>query len=104
MPSGDIVKPSPGDTPTIHILVWGKGKAVLWFLQAFDLDKTAVLPLYLEGDITDEDALKALKDSGIGIVVGDDSRRTMARTALKNPDEVQDFLQSLIALPRSKSL
>ncbi len=76
MPSGDIVKPSPGDTATIHILVWDKGKAVLWPLQALDLNKTAVLPLYLEGDITDEDALKALKGSGIDVVVGEGSRRT----------------------------
>ena len=103
MPSGDIVKPSPGDTPTIHILVWDKGKAVLWLLQALDLDKTAVLPLYLEGDITDEDALKVLKDFGIGIVIGEDSRLTITRYALKTPDDVQDFLQSLIPVLRSKS-
>ena len=82
---------------------WDKGKAVLWFLQALDLHKTAVLPLYLGDDITDEDAFRALRDFGIGIVIGDDARRTIACYALKTPDEVQDFLQSLIPVLRSKS-
>ncbi len=86
--------------PTID---WDKGKAVLWLLQALDLHKTAVLPLYVGDDITDEDAFRALKDFGIGIVVGDDARRTIACYALKTPDEVQDFLQSLIPVLRSKS-
>ncbi|MFQ5932008.1 MAG: trehalose-phosphatase [Nitrospiraceae bacterium] len=82
---------------------WDKGKAVLWLLQALDLNKTAVLPVYVGDDITDEDAFAALKDRGIGIVVGDDSRRTIARYALKNPDEVHDFLQRLIPFVRSTS-
>lgn len=83
---------------------WDKGKAVLWLLEALDLHKTAVLPLYLGDDITDEDAFKALMNVGVGIVVGDDARRTIAHYALKNPDEVQNFLQRLIASLQSKSL
>jgi len=82
---------------------WDKGKAVLWLLQALDLNKTAVLPVYVGDDITDEDAFKALRNFGIGIVVGDDSRPTIAHYALNNPDEVQDFLQRLIASLRSTS-
>jgi alpha,alpha-trehalase len=83
---------------------WDKGKAVLWLLQALDLNKTAVLPLYVGDDITDEDAFRALKNFGVGIVVGDDSRRTIAHYALKDPNEVQNFLQRLIASLRSTSL
>lgn len=82
---------------------WDKGKAVLWLLQALGLNKTAVLPVYVGDDITDEDAFKALKNFGVGIVVGDDSRQTIADYMLENPDKVQDFLQRLIASLRSTS-
>jgi trehalose-phosphatase len=80
---------------------WDKGKAVLWLLQALDLNTTAVLPLYLGDDVTDEDAFKALDGLGIGIVVGEDARPSIARYALKNPHEVHDFLRSLISVFRS---
>ncbi len=82
---------------------WDKGKAVLWLLQALDLDKAAVLPLYVGDDITDEDAFEVLRESGIGVVVGEGSRHTHARYALRNPHEVQEFLRSLVSFLRSKS-
>lgn len=80
---------------------WNKGKAVLWLLQVLDLNTTAVLPVYFGDDVTDEDAFKALDGLGIGIVVGEDARPSVARYALKNPDEVHDFLRSLITGFRS---
>ncbi|MFQ5846975.1 MAG: trehalose-phosphatase [Candidatus Methylomirabilales bacterium] len=80
---------------------WDKGKAVLWLLQALGLDTTAVLPLYVGDDLTDEDAFRALKDIGIGVVVGEDSRRTIARYALRNPDEVAECLRRLTSLAQS---
>lgn len=83
---------------------WDKGKAVLWLLQALDLNTTAVLPLYLGDDITDEDAFKALDGLGIGIVVGEDARPSIARYVLENPDEVHEFLQRLIPFVRNTSL
>lgn len=82
---------------------WDKGKAVLWLLQALDLNTTAVLPLYLGDDITDEDAFKALDGLGIGIVVGEDARPSIARYVLKNPDKVHEFLQRLISFVRNTS-
>lgn len=82
---------------------WDKGRAILWLLQALDLRKTAVLPLYVGDDITDEDAFRALHDSGIGVVVGEDSRETIAHYALKSPDEVHTFLQTLTTFLRSTS-
>jgi trehalose-phosphatase len=82
---------------------WDKGKAVLWLLQALDLLHGTVLPIYVGDDITDEDAFKVLHDLGIGVVVGENSRPTTARYALKNPDEVHSFLQRLISLLRGTS-
>ncbi|MGH3146054.1 MAG: trehalose-phosphatase, partial [Rubrobacter sp.] len=35
---------------------WDKGRAVLYLLEALDLDRDDVVPLYLGDDVTDEDA------------------------------------------------
>ncbi len=77
-------------------LDWNKGKALLWLLDALPLQKGRVLPLYLGDDLTDENAFQSLTDIGIGIVVDDSSRLTSAQYALKNPEEVERFLQLLI--------
>jgi trehalose-phosphatase len=74
---------------------WHKGKAVLWLLQALQLDGAGVLPLYIGDDLTDEDAFKALAQRGIGIMVEDSTRPTAAHYVLKSSVEVQAFLQHL---------
>src|SRR5215208_1765951 len=51
---------------------WNKGKAVLYLLEALDLDRDDVMPMYLGDDITDEHAVEALAGAskgGIGIFV-----------------------------------
>lgn len=52
-------------------LDWDKGRAVLWLLEALELDSPDVVPLYLGDDVTDEDAFRALSGRGLGIYVGD---------------------------------
>jgi alpha,alpha-trehalase len=76
---------------------WHKGKALIWMLEALELDESAVLPLYIGDDVTDEDAFRTLKDRGIGIAVAEvpRTRTTDAVYILKNPDELQAFLKDL---------
>jgi len=74
---------------------WHKGRAVLWLLQALKLDSPEVLPLYVGDDLTDEDAFKALRERGVGVVVRDEPRPTAARYALENTGEVGSFLALL---------
>jgi trehalose 6-phosphate phosphatase len=82
-------------------LDWDKGKAVLYLLQALDLDHEDVIPLYIGDDVTDEDAFEALADRGIGIFVGraDDpevaGRDTHAAFVLDSTEEVERFLDRL---------
>jgi trehalose-phosphatase len=76
---------------------WNKGKAVLWLLQALELDGEAVFPIYIGDDLTDEDVFRALKERGAGIVVNKQPRLTAARYALKDPVEVERFLRDLSA-------
>ena len=79
---------------------WHKGKALLWVLDALNLNEPNVLPFYIGDDTTDEDAFEAIQYHGIGIVVMDRPGPTNARYALKNPAEVGKFLTALKALIR----
>jgi trehalose 6-phosphate phosphatase len=80
---------------------WDKGKAVLYLLEALDLDRDDVMPMYLGDDITDEHAFEALGERGIGIFVGaaDDpevaGRTTSADYVLYTVKEVEQFLNAL---------
>lgn len=79
---------------------WNKGRAVLWLLRALHLHGADVLPLYVGDDVTDEDAFRALRHRGIGIAVHEAPRRTAARFALRDPEQVRAFLAGLSrALP-----
>lgn len=77
---------------------WDKGKALRWLLQELDLDREGVVPLYLGDDLTDEDALRELRGTGIGILVRDEERPTEAAYALEDPAEVGIFLRRLAEL------
>lgn len=74
---------------------WDKGKALLWLLQALNLDGPEVIPLYLGDDVTDEDAFQALAQRGIGIWVGEASGTTAAQYRLADVSEVECFLAKL---------
>jgi trehalose 6-phosphate phosphatase len=82
-------------------LDWDKGKAVLYLLEALDLDGANVVPIYLGDDITDEHAFEALRSRGVGIFVGDAAdpevggRPTAADYVLASTDEVERFLDRL---------
>jgi trehalose 6-phosphate phosphatase len=82
-------------------LEWDKGKAVLYLLEALELDGDDVLPLYVGDDITDEHAFQALRRRGIGILVanlGDPEvagRATDAEYRLGDTQEVERFLDAL---------
>jgi trehalose-phosphatase len=76
---------------------WDKGKAVIWLLEALDLKHQNVRPIYIGDDSTDEDAFRALEQSGIGILVSEQEQITAARYSLKDSREVEDFLRELAA-------
>ncbi len=76
---------------------WDKGKAVMWLLKALGLEHENVRPIFIGDDKTDEDAFRALKQCGVGILVGKQSESTAARYLLRDPAEVERFLQMLIA-------
>jgi len=83
-------------------LDWDKGKALLWLLEA--TGQRDALPIYIGDDATDEAALAALSDRGLGIVVTEMPRPTAARYSLQNPFEVGVFLERLVSLGREVPL
>jgi trehalose-phosphatase len=73
---------------------WDKGKAVLWLFarQRLALKRSAILPVYIGDDVTDEDAFRVLKRRGLTVFVGKPGNST-ANYYLKNPREVIKFLR-----------
>lgn len=102
----EVVEQTPGIKKTYGKKVydlqpnidWNKGKAVFWLLKALNLEEPGVLPLFIGDDVTDEDAFKALKDIGIGIVVMENARPSAAHYQVRDPAEVGVFFQWLIDL------
>ena len=101
---------------------WNKGKALLFLLQELGLlpaehaacrpeDSAAstvaqgqVCSIYLGDDVSDEDAFKALASTGlgIGILVSSRVKDTAAKYTLRDPEEVQRFLEKLADLGRRR--
>lgn len=78
-------------------LDWDKGKAVLWLLEALGLNSHEVVTFYLGDDTTDEDAFRAVRSFGIGVLVSDTPKETFASYSLKDTRGVQEFLRQMLA-------
>ncbi len=74
---------------------WHKGKALLSLLDSLKLNTPDVVPIYIGDDVTDEDAFRALRGRGIGIVVWDNPRSTAATFHLDDPEQVRVVLEQL---------
>ncbi|CAN6330799.1 unnamed protein product [Urochloa humidicola] len=78
---------------------WNKGHAVGYLLKSLGLDNPEnTFSVYIGDDKTDEDAFEVLREQqrGVGILVAESSKPTAAFYSVKNPMEVQTFLQKLI--------
>jgi trehalose-phosphatase len=74
---------------------WHKGRALLWILAELERGGPAVFPVYVGDDTTDENAFRALKGRGIGILVAETPRISAARFRLKDPLAVEALLRRL---------
>lgn len=82
---------------------WNKGKALLFLMKFLGLDLKGMRPIFIGDDLTDEDAFRAIREIGIGILVGRGNPDTLARFCLLDPTEVRMFLQNLIYLLKGVS-
>ncbi len=74
---------------------WHKGRATEWLMEKLNLKGEKVLPVFIGDDLTDEDGLKAIHETGIGIIAGDHGEKTWAHYRVEDVAEVQQFLQQL---------
>ncbi len=80
-----------------------KGRAVMRILEAMQLDRPEVLPIYIGGDVTDEAAFRVLATRGIGIVVGLEGRITAAHYRLEGARDVERLLETLAEILESRN-
>jgi len=79
---------------------WDKGRTVLWLLQNVAFSNNApVMPIYIGDDLTDEDAFKLLKDSGLTIFVGR-PKKSHAQYYVKGTGDVLNFLRLIIEMKK----
>lgn len=74
---------------------WDKGKALNWLLEKLQLENHSAVPIYIGDDLTDEDAFRELQQHGVGILVRDERRPTLANYALESVEEVGTLLRRL---------
>jgi trehalose 6-phosphate phosphatase len=82
---------------------WHKGRALEWLLDHLPLGSAPVLPIFIGDDLTDEDALLAVRENGIGILVGEHGEPTHANFRLKDVAEVEEWLNELYRLLRERN-
>jgi trehalose 6-phosphate phosphatase len=71
---------------------WDKGKALRWLIQAMGMERRHPVAVYIGDDVTDEDAFRELRSTGVGILVARSDRPTGAGYRLDAPDAVEQFL------------
>jgi alpha,alpha-trehalase len=80
-------------------MAWDKGKAVMWLLHEIELGPSDALAVYIGDDITDEDAFIAVAADGIGVLVAESPRPTLARYRLAGPEAVLQLFENLTGMP-----
>jgi len=74
---------------------WHKGKAVQVITNEIYGNTADSYPVYIGDDLTDEDAFRAIKGWGAGILVGVEGQPTLADYSLKDTTEVGEFIERL---------
>jgi len=82
-------------------LEWNKGKAVQFLLNelvgALEVGRDDIVTVYIGDDVTDEDAFAVLSsENDFTYLVSANGRPTKAKYGLKDPEDVQAFLKSLL--------
>ncbi|MEV4729972.1 trehalose-phosphatase [Saccharopolyspora sp. NPDC049426] len=80
---------------------WNKGRALRWLLEHMGLAGAGAVPVFAGDDYTDEDALREVREDGIGVVVrsaehGD--RLTWAHYGVDDPSSLTGLLARFVSL------
>ncbi len=75
---------------------WNKGKAVRWIIKALGICWDDVSVVYIGDDTTDEDAFRALRTKGIGILVSAELKESTADFQVSSPEEIGRLFKMLV--------
>jgi len=70
---------------------WHKGTALRWLADAAGLEPETLV-VFVGDDVTDEDALDAVRAEGLGVVVDTEDRPSAAHMRLDDPSQVAELL------------
>jgi len=75
---------------------WDKGKAVRWILKALSLSRDETEVVYIGDDTTDEDAFRAVRTRGVGVLVSQERKASAADFRLLSVEQVKDFFERIL--------
>ncbi len=83
---------------------WHKGETVLWLMRQSNRSvKRCFFPVYVGDDTTDEDAFRAIRNSGMGIKVTSKGKiRSHAKYYVRSTAEAVRFLRQVVSLRRTR--
>ena len=73
---------------------WNKGHAINWILER--LAGEPATPVFFGDDLSDEDAFRAVRQRGPGILVSAETRPSAAKWRVSDTDEVLNVLERLV--------
>lgn len=77
---------------------WNKGKAVMWLSKSLSsAGDSLFFPIYIGDDLTDEDAFRALKNKGLTVIVGRNTKSS-AQYYVRNTRETLDFIRWILKI------
>lgn len=75
---------------------WNKGKAIIWIMQALNLSWSEHSIIYIGDDTTDEDAFRAIRTRGVGVLVSKEDRPSSADFKVSTPEDVKKLLTMIL--------
>ena len=85
-------------------VAWHKGSALRWLMELLDAlphRVGGVFPVYIGDDVTDEDAFRVARETGVAVRVGPPRRGSAAPYTVADTDEVEAVLRDMATYSRS---
>lgn len=77
---------------------WDKGKAIQWIMKALGISWSEASVIYIGDDVTDENAFRAIRTRGTGILVTKTDNPSSADFKLNSPTEVKKLFNDVFRL------
>ncbi|MGE5279754.1 MAG: trehalose-phosphatase [Deltaproteobacteria bacterium] len=75
---------------------WDKGQAVRWIVEALGISWSEASVVYIGDDVTDENAFRALRTRGAGILVAARPQASCAHFQVAAPEDVRRLFEKII--------